>query len=226
MPVDLQRVKGLCFDVDGTISDTDDAWVERITRILAPRKRLKNARRARVVARWLIMFTESPMNFLYYLMDALSLDDNFARLFERMARRQKGGKSHFILMDGARELLDTAVKIYPLTVVSARDARTTGDFLNQYSLENHFADVVTNLTCEHTKPFPQPVQHAASSMRLPPESCLMIGDTTVDILAGRRAGAQTVGLLCGFGTEGELKRASADVILNDLDELRELLFPD
>jgi len=53
----------------------------------------------------------------------------------------------------------------------------------------------------------------------------MIGDTTVDILAGKRAGAQTVGLLCGFGTEGELRRAGTDIILSNLRELHELLFP-
>jgi len=29
-------------------------------------------------------------------------------------------------------------------------------------------------------------------MGVPPESCLMVGDTTVDIRAGKSAGAQTV----------------------------------
>jgi phosphoglycolate phosphatase-like HAD superfamily hydrolase len=63
-------------------------------------------------------------------------------------------------------------------------------------------------------------------MQLSPDTCLMIGDTPVDILAGKRAGAQTVGLLCGFGTEGELRRAGADIILNDLRELHKLLIPE
>lgn len=52
----------------------------------------------------------------------------------------------------------------------------------------------------------------------------MIGDTTLEILSGKRAGAQTVGLLCGLGTERELRRAGADLILNDLHELSDLLF--
>jgi phosphoglycolate phosphatase-like HAD superfamily hydrolase len=50
----------------------------------------------------------------------------------------------------------------------------------------------------------------------------MVGDTTVDILAGKAAGAQTVGLLCGFGTERELRRAGADLVLKDLPELIEV----
>jgi phosphoglycolate phosphatase len=54
----------------------------------------------------------------------------------------------------------------------------------------------------------------------------MIGDTTVDILAGNRAGAQTVGVLCGFGTEDELRKAGADLIVRDLEELYRELLPD
>ena len=51
----------------------------------------------------------------------------------------------------------------------------------------------------------------------------MIGDTTVDIRAGRAAGAQTVGVLCGFGHEKELRRAGADLILAQTAQLTETL---
>ena len=51
----------------------------------------------------------------------------------------------------------------------------------------------------------------------------MIGDTTVDIQAGKAAGAQTVGVLCGFGEEPELKKKGADMILNTTSELTSLL---
>ena len=224
MPLDLGRIRGLCFDVDGTISDTDDAWVDRIARWLAPLHALIKPRQARRFARWLVMFTESPMNAVYYSMDALSLDDNFARLFDRLVRRKGMRGSRFNLMNGARELLDTARSRYPLTVVSARDTLTTSHFLHQFSLQDHFVEVVTSQSCAHTKPFADPVLFAAERMQVPPEACLMIGDTTVDILAGKRAGAQTVGLLCGFGTENELRRAGADLVLNDLHELYALLF--
>jgi phosphoglycolate phosphatase len=51
----------------------------------------------------------------------------------------------------------------------------------------------------------------------------MIGDTTVDILAGRSAGAQTVGVLCGFGEEPELRRLGADLILERTPLLADFL---
>jgi len=225
MPLDLARIRGLCFDVDGTISDTDDAWVDKTTQIFTPLTRMLKRREPRRFARWLVMAAESPMNLVMYGMDSLSLDDNYARAFERIARRRGYRHTPFLLMRGARELLDTARKEYPLTVVSARDERSTGVFLDQFELRDHFMEVVTSQTCERTKPYPQPVLHAANAMGVDPQDCVMIGDTTVDILAGRRAGAQTVGLLCGFGTERELRKAGADVVLKDLEELHVLLFP-
>ena len=51
---------------------------------------------------------------------------------------------------------------------------------------------------------------------------LMVGDTTVDVKTGRRAGAQTLGVLCGFGTEKELIRAGADLILASTADLKDL----
>jgi phosphoglycolate phosphatase len=56
-------------------------------------------------------------------------------------------------------------------------------------------------------------------MGVQPENCLMIGDTTMDILAGKRAGAQTVGVLCGFGERPELEKSGADLILENTSDL-------
>jgi phosphoglycolate phosphatase len=50
-------------------------------------------------------------------------------------------------------------------------------------------------------------------------NCLMIGDTTVDMRAGKAAGAQTVGVLCGFGERPELERTGANLILESTPEL-------
>ena len=47
----------------------------------------------------------------------------------------------------------------------------------------------------------------------------MVGDTTMGVLAGRRAGAWTAAVLCGYGTERELIRAGAHVVLAETSEL-------
>jgi phosphoglycolate phosphatase-like HAD superfamily hydrolase len=51
----------------------------------------------------------------------------------------------------------------------------------------------------------------------------MVGDTTVDMRAGKSAGAQAVGVLCGFGEEPELRRKGADMILKTTGELAGVL---
>jgi N-acetyl-D-muramate 6-phosphate phosphatase len=222
MPFDLARVKGLCFDIDGTLSDTDDAYVSRLKHGLRNFRFLFRHEDPTRFARWLVMSTESPMNSFYHWLDKHSLDDEAARLFSWLAQRNKARVKTFWLMRGTTELLNFVQEHYPLTIVSARDANTTMNFLSQFDLDKYFQTVVTSQTCEYTKPYPHPVAHAAERMGLKTTDCVMIGDTTVDILAGKRAGAQTIGLLCGFGTEDELRNAGADLILQNLDELRQL----
>jgi phosphoglycolate phosphatase len=53
----------------------------------------------------------------------------------------------------------------------------------------------------------------------------MVGDTTVDIRAARAAGAQSVGVLCGFGERDELERAGANLILESTAQIPEILLP-
>lgn len=83
--------------------------------------------------------------------------------------------------------------------------------------------VVSALSAERIKPHPAPVLYAAEALGLPVENCVMVGDTTVDIRAGRHARAQTVGVLCGFGERDELERAGADAVIDSTAQLGELL---
>ena len=222
MPFDVSRVKAFCFDVDGTLSDTDDKWVAGIERRLSVLRFLLPARDARAAARWLVMATETPMNAIYHRLDAWSLDDNFARLYERLILRRRQAPKTFWLMQQADSLLASLSVRFPLSVVSARDESTTLNFIDQFQLGQFFQSVATSQTCEHTKPYPHPILWAAERMGIAPANCVMVGDTTVDVVAGRAAGAQTIGVLCGFGTEKELRRAGADLIVQNLREIQNL----
>ncbi len=63
----------------------------------------------------------------------------------------------------------------------------------------------------------------AKELGVSPGACLMVGDTSVDIRAGKAAGAQTVGVLCGFGEEDELRKHGADMILPNTADLVQAL---
>jgi len=222
--LDVDRIQAICFDVDGTLSDTDDQWVSAFERRLTPLRWLFPKGQVRPFARWAIMCAESPGNLVYHLLDWAHLDDDVGRVYNFIARRQLGQPPRkFWIIDGVREAVLALRARYPLAVVSARDRNSTLAFLRQFGLEECFPVVATALTCRYTKPFPDPILWAAEQMGVRPENCLMVGDTPVDIRAGRAAGAQTVGVLCGFGQERELQKAGADLILPSTGALAALL---
>jgi len=219
MPLDLQLIHALCFDVDGTLSDTDDVYVQKIVRFF-PRFLFNDPKRA---ARRFVMWVESPGNALIGLPDIIGLDDELLGLWEWLNRHRPRPMKHFMLVPGIKEMLERLHGVYPMAVVSARDDKSTRAFLDQFELTGFFQEIVTAITAEHTKPYPDPILYAAEKMSVAPEGCLMIGDTTVDIRAGKAAGAQTVGVLCGFGEEAELQRQGADLILKNTSELADVL---
>jgi N-acetyl-D-muramate 6-phosphate phosphatase len=223
MPLHVSRIQAICFDVDGTLSDTDNVLQGRITRLLDPFRFLFPGMEPAFAARRLVMASEAPANFLIGLPDRLGLDDKLFALADWVARHSHNRPGKFLLIPGIREMLEDLSQRYPLAVVSARDTRTTHKFLDQFSLRQFFKAIATAQTCTHTKPFPDPVLWAAEQMGVDAENCLMVGDTTVDIRAGRAAGTQTVGVLCGFGEEPELRAKQADMILTTTSELSQVL---
>lgn len=223
MALDVGRVQALCFDVDGTLSDTDDIFVEIVAASLKPWKALWPRFDPRRAARRLVMLAEAPGNALLGLPDWVGLDRQMMALINFGARVLPPRQRHFRVVPGVPEMLSRLAERYPLAVVSTRDDRSTRAFLDQSGLTPFFTAIVTALTAEHTKPYPDPILFAAERMGVPPEACLMIGDTTVDIRAGVAAGAQTVGVLCGFGEERELRRRGADLILESTPQVAEVL---
>lgn len=225
MPLDLQRIRALCFDVDGTLSDTDDLYVEKVARVLRPIRFLLPGQDAHRAGRRFVMWSEAPGNALIGIPDMLGLDDELLRLAEWLNRRRPRPMKHFLLVPGVRKMLAALHARFPLAVVSARDDASTRAFLDQFGLTGYFQTIVTAITAEHTKPYPDPIVYAAKVMGVAPEACLMIGDTTVDVRAGKAAGAQTVAVLCGFGEEPELRRCGADLILPATARLTDILKP-
>jgi N-acetyl-D-muramate 6-phosphate phosphatase len=223
MPINLKRIHAICFDVDGTLSDTDDVMQNRLVPFFNPFRFMIPEGDARLAARRLLMAFEAPGNFLISLPDRLGLDDTLYGAYDWFARHQRNKPGKFLLIPGVKEMLADLAGRFPLAVVSARDERTTRSFLEQFDLLSYFQCIATAQTCRHTKPFPDPVLWAAEKMAVPVENCLMVGDTTVDIRAGREAGAQTVGVLCGFGEENELRKRGADMILQGTAELAQVL---
>ena len=237
MALDLSRVRGLCFDVDGTIADTDDHIVAQLAALI-DKVPLVSGRRAERLARQVVMSSETPVNATYGLLDRLGLDVPISRLRQRVATARARGAdpAHtrnleaadqipHDMMAGVKEMLEALAGLYPLSTISTGSAPRVERFLEHYGVRKLFAAVVGSETTPRMKPHPDPLLYAAKAMAVDPAACLMIGDTTVDIRTGKAAGAQTVGVLCGFGTEDELVRAGAGLILRTTSDLLAVLHP-
>jgi len=220
--IDLEKVRGFLFDVDGTLSDTDDHVVARITRFLNPVAWLWKHNNPHHFARWIVMSAETPATFLYSAAGRLGLDTKLSIFYSQISRRSHAktpDHERFWVVNGVREMLDLLSKHYQIGVVSSREERTTLRFLEHFNFLPYLDVVVTAQTCDRTKPFPEPVLYAADRMGLTTEECVMVGDTILDIQAGKSAGAQTIGVLCGFGSERELRRAGADLIVSSTTDI-------
>jgi phosphoglycolate phosphatase len=213
-------VEAVLFDLDGTLMETDDQAVEALARRLA-RLGWRDPMKA---ARHVIMASETPGNTLMTALDILGLDGPLMGFTDQL-RRWRGlcTQSNYRMIDGGAEMLAALHESYRLAVVSTRGLCEAGGFLAQYNLRHFFDAVVTRESTWRLKPHPAPIRHAAQLLDVPVERCVMVGDTTVDVKAARRAGAWAVAALCGFGTRDELERAGAHVILEHTSHLVSLL---
>lgn len=215
MSLNIPLIKALCFDVDGTLSDTDDLYAQKVIPFF-PKSLFRDPEHA---ARRFVMWAEAPGNALLGLTDTIGMDDEIIAFIDWFSRHRKMSSNKFLLIPGVDAMLAQLKEHYPMAVVSARDEKGTLRFLQQFDLVKYFDVVVTGQSAKYTKPYPHPILFAANKMNVKPEECLMIGDTTVDMRAGKSAGAQTVGVLCGFGEEPELLKMGAGMILKNTSEL-------
>lgn len=224
MPLEISRIKAICFDVDGTLRDTDEQYVERFKKLLHPFRGILPGQDVGKAARRIVMTLDTPMNAVYTALDWLTLDDQLVRLMDWMQGfHLRKEKPDLPLIDGTIECLEQLAPHFKLAVVSARGEKGTHQFIEQWHLGGYFGCIAHGQIVSHTKPWPDPVLWAAEQLGVPPEACLMVGDTTVDIRAGRAAGGQTMGVLSGFGDEKELARVKSDIIIPSVADLPQIL---
>jgi phosphoglycolate phosphatase len=110
----------------------------------------------------------------------------------------------------------------PLAVVTNKPYDFTVDLLEGLKLIRHFTAVIGGDSLSVRKPAPAPLLEAARRCNQQPESCLMIGDTRIDIEAGRAAGITTCGFTAGFRGREELEVAGADLLIDRFGQLRKI----
>ena len=212
-------IKSILFDLDGTLLDTAPDFLRIINIILTeqqrPTLRLSNLRPyisggTTAMIKFAFDIDKDHPHFLNLREQFLSL---YAQNIVELTRP----------FPGALEMLaQLTQRNIPWGIVTNKYQCYTDLLLNTHQLLPQTACIVCGDTLEQAKPHPEPLLHAARLLNCAPEHCVYVGDSQNDILAGQRAGMQTVIANYGYIAEDENTTAwQADGSINEpLDIMR------
>jgi phosphoglycolate phosphatase len=217
-------VRLVVFDLDGTLVDSigDLAWCgnETLRRLGMPRRDPAAARDW--VGNGIERFVK---RVLTGEMEAEPDDELFStafEIFDSLYAEHVSSRSE--VYPGARECLRrvTSLGIHRACVTNKAE-RFTGKMLSRLELDGDFELVVSGDTTPRKKPDPMPLQYAAEYFSLNCRECLMVGDSSNDIVAARSAGFHVACVPYGYNHGKPIGDSNPDIVIDNLAQLPELI---
>lgn len=112
---------------------------------------------------------------------------------------------------------------YQKAVITNKPHDFSVKILEGLGISHHFKIVCGGDSFAQRKPSPIPLLETAKSLNCLPEECLMIGDSWVDIEAGKNANIKTCGCIFGFRGRDELEKAGANYLIEKFADLKLLV---
>ena len=224
--MNLRMVKGVIFDLDGTILDSIDAlWRAFNTGVTA--FKLEPVVKERLLG--LMSRGTSLAEILGEIYPELRAEAASGTVGGIMAEIKKDylarGKEEVRFSSGALELFDLLrARGLRMGVVTSRNSPPERLW---HELERrqiaHFIDAVVTAVESSRKPAPDPIIECLKRLELLPEECIFVGDSQADVRAGKAAGVRTVAVATGVGDRGELEAESPDFVFDNLRSFIEKL---
>jgi phosphoglycolate phosphatase len=185
--------QAVLFDLDGTLADTAPDLAAALNRLRAdqgleplPLEEVRPFASAGARGLVHIGFDAKPGDAEY---------DALREAFLEFYRERTCVETR--LFDGIPELLgELARRGIPWGIVTNKATRFTDRVVEALKLAPDC--VVSGDTTPHLKPHPAPLLHAAGLLKLPPASCLYLGDDLRDIQGARAAGMRGVAVDWGY----------------------------
>ena len=215
-----QHIKGIIFDVDGTIADSVGFFYEIALEVLSiagvpPVEK-------ELVYSLMRVGDNSPLEKLFppNYPDAVG---TMKRIFDdRMAEWMRRYHDETTAIPGSIELLHD-LHARGLQLGIATSSGRALPFLDRWGVRHLFGGIVGREDVEIRKPHPEPVLKCLGHLGLAPQETLYIGDSPIDIQAGKAAGAYTIGVLTGTSPRDILHLESPDHILDTVADLHSFL---
>jgi len=110
-----------------------------------------------------------------------------------------------------------------LGVVTSKEVRFTEFLLDHFGIAKYFSAIVGGDTTPARKPDPQPVLEALRLLGGKAADAVMIGDSEIDVIAGRSAGTKTCAVTFGYRSAEQLLVTEPDAMIDRFDQLREVI---
>ncbi len=214
------QAKGIIFDVDGTLARSVEFFYEIALEVLAlagippvPRDRVYELMRRGVENPLVQLFPPDypdPADRLKHITD--SRMDEWLRRYHEETQAVPGSVEALHALHGRGFRLGIATS-------SGRAL----PFLDTWGVRHLFGGIVGREDVKLRKPHPEPVRKCLEHLQLDPHEAVYIGDSPIDIQAGKAAGVLTVGVLTGTSTDAVMRQEQADYILPSIAELPRLL---
>ncbi len=209
--------RAILFDLDGTLLDSAALIVTAFQETC--RTHLdREVDRATVLNGW--------SQTIRQRFSAIAPDRADALVQDYLARYLTLHDSLIRMFPGIPEVLEALHRRgYALGIVTSKRRVTTQAAVRAFHLDRWCTTVVVDEDVSRPKPDPEPVRTAALRLGVEPRDALMVGDTPVDVTAGRRAGAGTAAALWDPVSLGDVLAECPDHRLERPEDLLPLCPP-
>ncbi len=182
------KIKALLFDMDGVLVDSKESWLSALNEAMNAYGQPPLSKEEFMKKYW----GENLKTILKSMGLPLGISDFCLSTYPN----HTGKVNLFQETKTVLSLLDD----YPKAVVTNTPRACTSQILNAYGLSGFFGSIVTSDMVERGKPHPDMLLKACSDLAVPIESCMLVGDTKIDVTAGHNAGCPVIGI----GVEGDM----------------------
>ena len=127
-----------------------------------------------------------------------------------------------VLYSGMKDVL-TQLRELNLAVASNKPNRFTIKILEGLGVREWFTVILGPEDVLHAKPHPEMIIKLIERVEGKPSQTLLVGDTDMDIRAGRGAGIGVCGVRYGYGQIDDMERLSPDFFIDSPEELLSIL---
>ncbi|MDA0576956.1 MAG: HAD family phosphatase [Verrucomicrobia bacterium] len=178
-----------CFDLDGTLIDSEVLWVEAIQTYLQEHGfTMPNAEsQALVYGRsWRDIHHDITTRFPVLAMSVAAMEDAIIPYYARLSNARD------IRMPSSIALLKRLAQTHPVCIVSGSSRRVVGEAVDMMGIRDCLRFYLGADDYAPGKPDPACYHLAATKLDLPPSACLVFEDSNAGTRAAKSAGMRCV----------------------------------